>query len=202
MGFLVSGLMAFPDVYSRVTLFLRGKKRVQYFVDQYVRPGNGDRFLDIGCGTGDILFFLPDVDYYGFDLNRSYIEMAKSRFSSRGKFFNRPVSRDILKGEKNFDIVLAMGILHHLDDDKARELFELASRLLRPGGRLVTYDGCYTENQSGLARFFLWLDQGNFVREKSAYENLARHAFSSVETHVRNDLLTIPYTIIILECEK
>ena len=202
MGFLVRGLMAFPGVYSRVTLLLRGKEGVRYFVDHYVRPRSGDRFLDIGCGTGDILLFLPEVDYYGFDMDPAYIERAKSRFPGRGKFFQKAVSRDTLSGERDFDIVLAMGILHHLDDGEARELFTLASKLLKPGGRLVTYDGCYTEDQSRLTRFFLWLDRGKFVRERSAYEKLAGHAFSHVETHVRDDLFNIPYTIIILECKK
>jgi ubiquinone/menaquinone biosynthesis C-methylase UbiE len=98
MGFFIRHLMAYPEIYSNITLLLRGKKKTQSFVDHYIRPKKGDKVLDIGCGTGDILFFLPDVDYYGFDLDSSYIEMAKQRFGKRGKFFCRMVSRDAVQG--------------------------------------------------------------------------------------------------------
>ncbi|MGA7757948.1 MAG: hypothetical protein WCA57_08880, partial [Ilumatobacteraceae bacterium] len=34
----------------------------------------GDRILDVGCGTADILDHLPDVDYLGFDSSDRYVD--------------------------------------------------------------------------------------------------------------------------------
>jgi cyclopropane fatty-acyl-phospholipid synthase-like methyltransferase len=202
MGFIIRQLMAYPEIYSNITLMLRGKKKTQSFVDQYIRPKKGDKVLDIGCGTGDILYFLPDVDYYGFDLDSSYIEMAKKRFGKRGKFFCKMVSRDAVQGAEEFDLITAMGILHHLNDDEAHQLFELAYHLLKPGGRLITYDGCYVKDQFVATKFILWLDRGKFIRWEAEYKDLAKSIFKSVTTHIRHDLLNIPYTIIIIECKK
>jgi len=202
MSKIVNFLLSFPSTYSNVTLFLRGKKKIQYFVDTYVKPKSGDKILDIGCGPGDILNFLPNVEYYGFDLDQSYIDSAKKRFGNRGKFFCKAVSRDAYLGDKCFDIILAMGILHHLNDDEARQMFELASHLLKTGGRLITYDGCYTPDQPVITKFILDIDRGKYVRREPAYKILAEGSFSNISTFIRNDLLQIPYTIIILECKK
>lgn len=202
MKSLVSKLMAHPTIYSTVTLLLRGRNTTQSFVNNYVRPEAGDRILDIGCGTGDILNFLHDIEYCGFDLDPGYIEMAKKKYGNRGVFFCKAVSLDAFPGESTFDIILAMGIAHHLNDDEAKQLFELAYNLLKPNGRLITYDGCFIENQSIPEIFFLSLDRGKYVRTREEYNDLARSSFSDITTFIRHDLLNIPYTIIIMECKK
>ena len=49
---------------------------------EFARPRPGDKVLDIGCGPGDILEVLSDVEYVGLDLSPEYIESAKeARFA-------------------------------------------------------------------------------------------------------------------------
>ena len=36
--------------------------------------------LDIGCGPAEILESLPRVQYFGYDINRNYINYAKRSF--------------------------------------------------------------------------------------------------------------------------
>lgn len=61
-------LLSNPYLYSATMRFLSNDKSNQMFIDTYVRPKSGDKLLDIGCGPADILNFLPDVEYYGFDI--------------------------------------------------------------------------------------------------------------------------------------
>jgi len=93
-------------------------------------------------------------------------------------------------------------VVHHLDDAGAARLFQFAQRALRPGGRLITLDGCYVPGQSAVARWLLDHDRGKFVRDAAAYRQLASGEFSRVETHLRPDLLRIPYTHLIIRCLK
>ena len=93
-------------------------------------------------------------------------------------------------------------MLHHLDDSDALALFELAHTALKEGGRFVTYDGCYIEGQSKIAKFIISQDRGRFVRTKDEYCNLASQIFSNVKQELREDLLRIPYTHLIMECRK
>jgi SAM-dependent methyltransferase len=108
-----------------------------------------------------------------------------------------------LSAEKgSFDLILAHGILHHVDDERAARLFEVARDLLRVGGRLVTVDPCFVEGQSRMSRWVVSRDRGHFVRPVEQYMRLATSSFERVAKMVRHDLLRIPYTQVLLRCEK
>jgi Methyltransferase domain len=53
------------------------------------------------------------------------------------------------------DIVMANGVVHHLDDEDAERLFALASSLLKSGGRLVTIDPVLHANQGHVRRWLV-----------------------------------------------
>ena len=184
-------------------LISRGRRSFARYVDEDIRARPGDRFLDLGCGPAYILDFLPSVEYYGIDINPTYIEAARRRYAARGSFYCQPVASTPLLGTEHiFDIVLASGLLHHLSDGEAGELFKLSFLALKPGGRLVTFDGCYVEGQGWLARYLLSRDRGAFVRDVGGYLGLARQVFAKVEFRLYNDLLRVPYTHIVLSCER
>lgn len=200
----LNSILEQPAVYKLFSALVGAQNSQSAFVNQYVRPAAGSRILDIGCGPGNILDHLPQVDYFGFDFNPSYIESATRRYGHRGQFFCQRVSeaRVFLEQPESFDIVLAIGILHHLDDTEAIRLFDIARHALKKGGRLVTFDGCYVDEQSRAAKYLLSRDRGRFVRDEKGYAGLAKTRFDEVRVSIRHDLLHIPYTHIILECVK
>lgn len=198
----INAWLSFPAVYELFSRLVGAKKSRTIHVNEYIRPKPGDNVLDIGCGTADILSYLPRVDYWGFDINRRYIESAIKRFGDRGHFYCSSVSRREGDKKKDFDIVLANGVLHHLDDNAAIELFNASFEALKSGGRLVTLDNCYGEGQSRIARYFISKDRGRYIRTKNEYVNLATAVFTDCKASIRHDLLRIPYTHIILECTK
>ena len=115
-----------------------------------VRPRRGDQILDIGCGTAEILEHLPEIQYFGFDASQKYIDAAKARFGNRGTFSCDTVTTATLQRLAASDVVLAVGILHHLDDSDATSLLELAKAALKPGGRLVTLAAATWTDNLGL----------------------------------------------------
>ena len=199
----MKALLELPFFYN---LWRRGIARSDLnsvLVSTYARPANSQRVLDIGCGPAPILESLPrDVEYVGFDPNSAYIDSARARFGARGRFFRSTATREALEDLGKFDVVMAVGVLHHLDDEEAAELFWMAHEALEPGGRLITFDGCYRDGQSRVARMLLDHDRGRHVRTQDEYLALAEGAFSSVSPHLREDLLRVPYTHVILECRK
>jgi len=191
-------------IYSALqNLLLRRGSRDRY-VREFVRPFAGCRVLDIGCGPGDILAYLPESigNYLGVDMNPEYIEAARRRWGARGAFRCERVEAATVKESDAYDIALANGTLHHLDDGEALSLFDIAHRTLRPGGRLVTHDPVYIENQHWFARWLIDHDRGKAVRTREIYEALARRRFAQVESAILHDTLRVPYTILVMRCTK
>lgn len=197
----IRSILEISAIYKLFAIMVGGNARSLY-VEQYIRPRDGDKILDIGCGSADILSYLPGVEYVGLDMSQAYINSAKKHFGNRGTFLTKKVNKDTIKGLSlsDFDIALATAVLHHLNDDEAMQLFELARSILKPDGRLITLDGCYTKGQSWLERFILSKDRGRYVRTKDQYFALASGLFTDVKVSIHHNLIRIPYTHIIMEC--
>jgi len=192
--------LARPSVYGVVQRVVRGGAH-RLFVEEYVRPRPGERVLDIGCGPAGILEHLHGLDYLGIDQSEAYVKAARRRYGGRAAFVCSPVSTAAVEPE-SFDLAIAYGVLHHLDDAGAADLYSLAHRALRPGGRLITLDGCFVDEQSRVVRVLLTRDRGEHVRKAEDYLALVPRTFEVLQADIRHDALRIPYTVLVVEMVK
>lgn len=101
--------------------------------------------FEFGCGTGRLAKLLLDkylpstASYTGIDLSPVMVELARGKLAS----FGERASVEKSDGEIHFplpdgavDRVVSCYVLDLLPEDKAREAFEEARRVLKPGGRL------------------------------------------------------------------
>ncbi len=56
-----------PVVYIALQRALGSDRLRRICLDQFVKLRKGERVLDLGCGPGYILEYMPPVDYVGFD---------------------------------------------------------------------------------------------------------------------------------------
>lgn len=196
----MKSILDWPLAYLLVQRLLRGKNFYPEYLQKYLRPAPGARILDIGCGPGPLVPYLPDhVDYYGVDYDQAYIDFAQRRYGHRGTFICGSVDgTDLQLG--SFDLVVGTGILHHLDDDNALTMLKLARTYLRPGGRFVLLDGCWLPRQSFFSMLLLYLDRGSFVRTVAHYRSLIETVFENPVCHVRQDMFQVPYNVVVFEC--
>jgi len=202
----VSGFRAIfshPSIYNLAQRLVGAEKARRALVQDYFPETGGYRMLDIGCGTAEILRHLPeDIDYFGFDASDSYIAEARDRFAARGTFKAELVKEATLEDMEPFDLVLAFGLLHHLDDDEGKTLFALARQALKPGGRLITIDPVYVPEQSSLAHWVISKDRGQNIRAPKGYRELASAQFTDITATIRHDMLHIPYSHLVMACNN
>ena len=183
-----------PRVYDLCQWLMGGPVGRADFAHHMIRASAGARVLDIGCGTGDILAYLPPaVDYSGYDVSQEYIAAAQRRFGTRAQFSCGIVDGPQVLALPPFDIVVASAVLHHLDDATVSDLMQTVGLALRDGGRFVSIDPVLVPDQNPVARFLIEHDRGLNVRDPEGYLSLIRPAFSDVRGVLRHRAW-IPYT--------
>ncbi len=102
-----------------------------------------DRLLDIGCGTGTLLYALsrasPTIRLAGVDASREMLAVARERVGSCAEL-KQGWAEQIPFVDENFDVVVSSSVFHYIRDPM-RALAEML-RVLRSGGRLVITDWC------------------------------------------------------------
>ena len=184
-------ILKHPLIYNFLQNMLSKKRSSSLFINKYLKPHNGDRILDLGCGTGRLLNLLPDnISYTGIDISEKYIHHARNNFGIRGEF----IHGDILEVDCTllgpFDLVIARGFFHHVEDSVINILWEHLKPSLSGNVRLVSIDGCYAEGQHFISKFFLDIDRGNYIRTEKEYVNILNCSFNKVESILRDDPIT------------
>jgi ubiquinone/menaquinone biosynthesis C-methylase UbiE len=107
----------------------------------------GQRVLDIGCGTGNLLLALgrvdPGVEIEGLDPDARALAKAARKAHRAGVAASwRPgYAQDLPHADGSVDRVFSSLMLHHLHDDDGKDtLLAEVRRVLRPDGLLVLAD--------------------------------------------------------------
>lgn len=110
-----------------------------HWIYSLCRPWLGDRILEVGSGIGNLSQFMlgakelvciePEQDYQA-----KLEDIRTTHLNTR--VYQKPV-QDIPADEKNFDSVICVNVLEHIEDD-AEALGAMASRV-RDGGHVILY---------------------------------------------------------------
>jgi SAM-dependent methyltransferase len=193
-------MLRLAPVYRAVQRSIGGERTRQRVRNEVIRSSADDLIVDIGCGTSEIADYVLFGEYYGFDPHEKYVDEACSRltpeFGDRVSVFVGSIGEEGIDSRlpARADLVTSIGVLHHVDDELADSLLELAARLAGGSGRFVSLDPAYHDGQPAVARFLASRDRGQHVRRSDEVEALVRRHFSAVECTVHHDLLRVPYT--------
>jgi SAM-dependent methyltransferase len=174
-------LLGHPFVYNRLRPWVVGGIDMTGFYESLEADAT-DVIVDVGCGTGDALRYLPRFKaYYGFDVDARAIEFARARAPGRPEvtFEARPVTAEDLASLRPSLVILA-GLLHHLDDEQAVGLLELLAGApsIR---RIATQDVVYLPGER-VSNILARLDRGRHVREEDGYRALVERAGLRIES--------------------
>ena len=168
-------LLGHPFVYDQVRPRVVGGIDMRPLYD--LLAGEARRVvLDVGCGTGDALKHLTDLDgYLGIDTDPVAIEAARARYASRRnvRFECRHLEPSDVVDLAPTGVVLA-GVLHHLTNEEAEGVLRMAAgskRLVR----IVTSDIVFLPGML-FNNVLAMMDRGRHCRHPDAYAAIARSA--------------------------
>src|SRR4051794_14307221 len=108
-------------------------------------PARVERFVDLGTGDGRMLALVrsrhPEATAIGLDSSEPMLARAAERFSDdplvelRAHDLGQPLAES-----GPFDAVVSGLAIHHLEDERKRELFGEIRTLLAPGGVFANLD--------------------------------------------------------------
>jgi len=116
--------------------WFRGRRRVlESILDRELRTRNGSlNILSVGCGPANGLSWLVPFagqhgKVYGLDIEPLHAKTTNNIGFVVGSLENSPLK------SRSFDVVLALDVLEHLDDDS--NSLQEATRLVKAGGLLL-----------------------------------------------------------------
>ena len=137
--------------------FFARRRILREAISRLVPLSPGARLLEAGCGTGGNLAMLEDFgEVSAFEPDPRARELA----SSKTKIKVRPgrLPTDVPFEAEAFDLVVALDVLEHLDDDLGG--LEALGRRLRPGGWMLITVPAFS---------FLWSDHDIVHHHKRRY---------------------------------
>lgn len=191
-------VLSLPAAYRFAQNLIGAESFRRALIDDILEVERDERIIDIGCGTADILEHLPPVDYVGFDHSIDYVNAARKRYGSRGRFIAGTSESPELADVSERTLAMAIGVLHHLDDHQVRDALCLARDKLAGNGRFVSIDPTLADGQHPIGRFLANRDRGQHVRTPDETASLVSEVFPTATVRVRHDLLRVPYSHVIV----
>lgn len=201
----IRSLLTRPWIYNTYQNIVGATRARRWVSNHFWNVKPGQRVVDIGCGPGNLVQFLPaGVKYVGFDVSEDYIVHARRNFDGDpDKTFvigsAETFIDDLPEPMCNADLVIMGGLLHHLDDDEALTALKLARKALSPKGHLVALEGTFLVKQARFSRWFVGLDRGRNIRTEPAWKALVKKVFDHFETFILTGLDNTPYTYIVID---
>lgn len=125
------------DAYERV--MGRWSRRLAPLLIRFGGLADGDRVLDVGCGTGNLSYTLPEIANVaavtGIDQAEVYVTHARARSADPRFMFQTGDARGLPFADAAFDRAFSMLVLQFIPDAE-RAVAEMR-RVVRPGGTVT-----------------------------------------------------------------
>ena len=127
------------DIFLENTADIALRRRAKWLVKE-LKPKNGERILDLGCGDGFYLYLLSRLDLklilHGLDYDQNALNSAKKNLVlNKVKLTHADLMKQLPFPDEFFDGIVMSEVMEHLPDDI--KCMKEVRRILKKNGRLV-----------------------------------------------------------------
>ena len=162
------------------------------------------KILELGCGTGITLKTIRNNDYIGIDLSEKYLIKASRRKES-SLLINGDVALsktyENLNTKKN-DVVLALALWHHLDDEQMIRTLENVYKISEEGISIFSLDPFIDEKTGLSAAWIAKNDRGRFLRSAGHLKEISEAVGFKFSYEISRRELYIPTNVIKCQLTK
>ncbi len=132
------------DTYQQEYFSYQAGRIVRNLIQRYVGLQQLAAILDYGCGPGFLIEALlerlnPEQKVCGLDFSQASAALVDEKFSHHpsygGTFWAQSLPSDYK--DNSMDMVIALEVIEHLEEDKLISTFEELRRILKPRGHVV-----------------------------------------------------------------
>lgn len=144
----------------------------------HINP-NPHKWLDTGCGTGNLICTLqrsfPTTSFFLADPDSAMLEKTKDKLKGQQSisFFGNSSTQQLSFSDNSFDVITAIQCHHYLQPGERIQAVKNCYRMLKPHGIYITFENTDTYTKEGhKIAFDRWKDfQINSGRAKADVKN-------------------------------
>lgn len=125
--------------YYDLAIFKKGQEKIKGIVINMINPKEKSKILDVGCGTGGLLYLLNKMNrnfkLYGIDISPKMLEIAKSKLI---KADYKLLSVEEINSKNFYDYIFCTDAFHHYENQDLA--MQNLYRALKKEGYLIIVD--------------------------------------------------------------
>lgn len=155
-----------------------------------VNANGGGRIVDVGCGLGTFMKYVPQVEYVGIDIYPPYISKAKIGYPD--KFFAGTVQNVVESNKLEVDQYVSLGAYTIIDDsigNTEEYVFDEIRYMLKTARKSVIINGFHNVVDHKDYKYYHDLNKLVKFSQEFATHSTTIHIFSKYEFFIQFNLV-------------
>lgn len=154
---------------------------------------NMHRVIDLGCGDGilgkAVRSEFPSIELYCVDFSETMLDAAKKNFAGSDSVhfikadFSSSQWKDFLNAADGFDLVVSGYSIHHLQNERKKEIYQEIYALLNPNGLFLNLEHVSSATREVEAIFDEYFIDHLYVYQRKMNPDIARDVVAEKYYH-------------------
>lgn len=167
---------------------------VKNLINKY--KGKPKKVLDLGSGNGYLSTLFTSNGYLGYEIDSKLVNEAKFNYP---KYHFRVGDITKIDIGRKFDLILIIGVIHHLNDEQFDSVLKVINRHIDKKGKILIIEAIPPISKYNfVGKLIRNMDRGNYVRSMISYKSKLNKKFKVVKAlNVKGGFIDYAFFILV-----